>query len=206
MTTMDLEEAYAAVDRVLPELPGWCSLEKGRRLTRLVVESKTLKCVELGVYGGRSLVALAYGCKVIGAGAHVDGIDPYEANASTEGTHAEVDRQWWAGLDHEGIMRAALEAVEDLGLETYARIIRARSLDVASQYDPASIDVLHQDGNHSEEVSCAEVEAYAPKIAPFGYWVMDDIDWPTTREAQAKLVRRGFQLKETYGTWAIYRR
>ncbi len=161
--------------------------------------------VELGVHGGRSLIAMGLGLAQLGRG-HADGIDPYDASAALEGTaRSEADRDYWAAEDYEDVMRRALTGINREGLAEQVHIIRARSRDVVSRYTPGTIDVMHQDGNHSSEVSAAEVRAWLPLVRPGGYWVSDDLDWETTLEAQA-LVKAACDPVDVRGQWGIWRK
>ena len=72
------------------------------------------------------------------------------------------------------------------------------------------IDVLHQDGNHSEESSSREVELWLSKMKPGGIWIMDDIDWKVgdkvgTAKAQGMLLQNGYVEVENYGGWAVFK-
>lgn len=183
-------------------------------MAEIVVDSKAKLCVELGVYGGRSLIALALGATLTDG--RVDGIDPYDPIASVEGTHDAVNNAWWGTLDHEGVMRAALAGIEHNGLSSRTRIIRMKSVDAVGSYSDGSIDVLHQNSNHSEEVSTTEVARWAPKMRPGSVWIMDDTAWtrhglngeviPTTLRAQQMLEERGFIPVEPHGNWCVFRR
>jgi hypothetical protein len=210
---MSSSPSLALVDRLIdesfPTFHGWCTPEKAKRMARLVTElplSRTPLCVELGVFGGRGCFALGLAVKhcLNGIG-HVDGIDPFTAAASLEGTNAKPDQDWWAKVDYGMILESARAGVARLGLDGIVRFIVKRSQDVVGVYAEKSIDMLHQDSNHSLEVSCYEVETWVPKMKPKGFWVFDDINWPSTHLAQSHLVtRHGFSLIESYETWAIY--
>jgi hypothetical protein len=161
--------------------------------------------MELGVFAGRSLVALTLGARV--SGASVYGIDPWTKVDSLEGTHDRQNSDWWAGLNYEQVFEWAKAAVADFDNVT---LLRKRSDQVLDMSLDGEIDVLHQDGNHSEESSSREVELWLPKIKPGGIWIMDDIDWKVggkigTAKAQALLVERGFVEVENYGSWAVYK-
>ena len=71
---------------------------------------------------------------------------------------------------------------------------------------PAAVAVLHQDSNHSEAISCAEVEQWTPKLARDGYWIADDTDWATTQRAQRRLHELGFEVVEDHVQWKVLRR
>lgn len=201
-----MNDVRPIIERELPALPGWCTVEKGVRLATLAASLPPVpRCVELGVFGGRSLVAIALGLFAAECGS-VDGIDPYTRAAALEGTNAPANDEWWGNLEYEDVARSAQEALYRLGLHDLAKIVRMRSQDVAQYYEDGSIDLLHQDANHSEETSCAEVHLWAPKMTPEGVWVFDDTDWATTQKAQRELEALGFKLIEDYKTWRVYRR
>ncbi len=203
------EQVYPILETIIPALPGWCSVEKAKRLARLTADIAPPLAVELGVFGGRSLVAIAFGCKAAGGG-RVEGIDPYERAASLEGTQDQANMNWWGQLDHDAVLAAAERGIQKSGVADAASIVRAKSLDAVSRYLDGSLRLLHQDSNHAEEVSCAEVRAYAPKMALGGFWVMDDTNWPSTAKAQWLLVEMGFVLVESHAqtatasAWEIY--
>lgn len=200
---MNLDEVLAVIETVIPTMNGWCPVPKAKRLARLCADKPVRVGVELGVFAGRSLIAMAFGCSVNGFG-HVEGVDPYDKRASLEGANDSANDDWWRSLDYDVIMREAIGAIARHELGPYVSVVRARSLDVVGRYADASVDVIHQDSNHSEEISCAEVRAFAPKVAPGGFWVMDDINWSTTKRAQELLAEIGFRRIEEYESWAIF--
>jgi len=200
---MNLKALDATVDAEIPNIPGWCTPEKAKKMARLAFESPL--CIELGVFGGRGLVAIALGLREKGIG-RVDGIDPFTAAAALEGTNDPANDEWWAKLDYESIARVAQKKLYELDLVHYAHLIRMASHEVADYYKDGTVDLLHQDSNHSEEISCKEVELWVPKIRSRGYWVFDDTDWPTTLLAQKILAASGFEMIEDHETWKVFRK
>jgi hypothetical protein len=203
---MSQSDVEAIIDRELPGMHGWCTIEKAHRLAALARDQDL--CVELGVFGGRSLAAIALGVRDGRSEfGRVDGIDPFTPTAALEGKNDPENDKWWGQrVDYEAVARSAQEALYRLDLVGYARLIRMRSVDVVGFYGDGTIDLLHQDSNHSEEVSCNEVELWAPKVRAGGYWVADDADWPTTQKAQADLIRLGFETVEDHKNWKVYRK
>jgi hypothetical protein len=197
------EDVNAIIERELPNLPGWCTVEKGRRMAELA-RSASL-CVELGVFGGRGLVSMALSLADQGFG-RVDGIDPFTPSAALEGTNDPANNEYWAHLDYAAIARDAQITLYRLGLVDCAQLIRMLSREVVGFYEDGTIDVLHQDANHAEETSCEEVALWSPKIRPGGYWIFDDADWPTTQKAQRDLEALGFDLIENHTKWKVYRK
>lgn len=203
MSHLDVDQT---IERELPRLPGWCTPAKGKRMAALARGASL--CVELGVFGGRSLVSIALALRAdqVPEYGRVDGIDPFTATAALEGTNDPANDQWWSKLDYEAIARVAQEALYRLELMPYARLVRMRSRDVVGFYGDGTIDLLHQDSNHSEEVSCEEVALWAPKLRSGGHWIFDDTDWPTTKKAQLNLEALGFRELEDHGGWKVYRK
>ena len=201
-----MDAVYTKIDRVLPPLPGWCTPEKGRRMARLVVESRARLCVELGVFGGRSMIAMSFGAEKLDGLCRVDGIDPFTKEASLEGSNDRVNDEWWATINYEDILRQAHAAITDNRLGAFAYIRRMRSQDAVGLYAYGSINILHQDSNHSYEVSTSEVMTWVPKMAPNSFWIQDDTDWASTKQAQEMIVEKGFTLIEDHVKWRIYQR
>ena len=199
------ERLRRRVEEAIPPLHGWTSVDKGARLAELVVAARSPLSVELGVFGGRGTISLAIGHEAIGAG-EVLAVDPWEREASLEGVNAPENDAWWAALDHEAIYRSFVDALRASGTERWCRVLRERSADAVRRVADGSVAVLHQDSNHSEAVSCDEVERWTPKLARDGYWIADDTDWATTQRAQRRLHELGFGVVEDHAQWKVYRR
>lgn len=166
--------------RATPLPQGWCTDEKARLLAGLVLGSSPACVVEIGVFGGSSLVPLALALRKQGRGV-VYGIDPWRREAALEGANDPANDAWWAAVDLEGAHRGAVEALWSRGLQTHAVLIRSGSETAAALF-PA-IDLLHLDGNHSELASTRDVTLYLPRVRPDGLIVADDVNWPTTAQA-----------------------
>ena len=213
---MSLED----VDRILDSpafssLMGWCEPPKAQRIARLVVEAGQAHpplCVELGVFGGRGLVAMGLAIRhALDGKGRADGIDPYSPAASLEGTHSAENNAYWSKVDYRAVLQGAREGLTRLKLNECVRLVIGRSQDVVQDYADKSIHVLSMDGTHSEECSRHDVAAWAPKMASGGFWIFDDIHWhegghPSTSQAQNDLVsRHAFVLMEEHDSWAIFR-
>jgi len=195
----------AELAAILPTIEGWATTEKAIRLAELVLATGAETSVEIGVHGGRGALAMAIGHRELGRG-RVFAVDPWLASASLEGTNDPANDAWWGALDHEQVFHSFLHAVMRLGLAEHCEVVRSRSQDAVRLFRPGSIGVLHQDGNHSEEISCREVEDWAPLLASGGYWVMDDVAWATTQRAQRMLAERGFAALDDHESWRVYQK
>ena len=159
------------------------------------------------MFGGRSLLPIALALQVNGRGL-VWGYDPYTKEAALEGSHDNPDahNSYWARMPYAEIHKGALSAIESEGLTAFCKIGPVKSSAVVDTYADGHIDFLHQDSNHSEDISVSEVRAWLPKLKVGGLWVFDDSDWPTTQAAQFLLREAGCVKEEDHRHWAVYRK
>lgn len=202
---------------LIPTLEGWSSVDKCQWLARLAYHTATDSTipdpvsVELGVFGGRGLVALALGHWLARRGIAM-GIDPYTVAATQEGTNAPENDRWWAQVDLPAIAQRCRTTLRTVIPDPSYWLLGQIDSRTAAQYVAQAVfpyhgpvQVLHQDSNHSEEISRAEVALWWPLMAPGGWWIMDDVNWPSTQAAQQDLVDRGARVwAEGDGTWRIY--
>lgn len=179
-------------------IEGWCTREKAIKMMEYIPENGV--AVELGVWGGRSLLPIAMKCS-----GTVYGIDAWDVDASLEGKNDIANDEWWSKLNYNGMYNYAQNLMKTNGC-TNVKLIRMKSCDSIILFEDNSIDFLHQDSNHSEEVSCIEVELYHTKLKSGCYWCFDDTNWPTTKKAQDLLVSKGFTEIFDSGSWKIYRK
>jgi len=177
------------------KMEGWCSYEKALAMAELVIATKPKICVELGVFGGRSLVALGIGMQRAQSGV-VYGVDPWTKEAVTDGHMSDADRKWWSELDLAGIYASCVEAIHLSKTSRYVRLLCCTSDKAAFNFGSEEIDMLHIDSNHSEKVSCGEVAMWLPKVRPGGFVWFDDIDWPTTQRALAMMDKQCERVKD----------
>jgi predicted O-methyltransferase YrrM len=184
------------------KIHGWCTVEKAKKLMSIITEMNPSLCVELGVFGGRSLLPIALAAK----NARVIGIDAWSKPACLEGTNDKANADWWAQIDYDYFYKYTDDLMKSNGLSV--ELLRKKSNEVSHFFEDESIDFLHQDSNHSEEITCEEVELYWNKVCKGGIWVFDDINWKTTKKAQELLIENGYE--EIYTPekreWAVFRR
>lgn len=185
---MDLEY----IEKTVPTLHGWCTPEKAAHLYNLVLEQANPLCVELGVFAGRSLLPIAMGARAMGG--NTVGIDSWSKEACEQGVNDIANTDWWNAIDYDFFYNYSYKVMADAGLLSTTRLIRSKSTDAVSHFEPNSISVLHQDSNHSEQVTVEEVNLWCDKVKIGGYWIFDDTDWPTTQVAQSLLLENGYEL------------
>lgn len=194
-------EAFNIVEG--PEkIEGWCQLEKARGLVRLIQLHKPQIIVELGVFGGRSLLPMAaaaeeYGGKVVG-------IDPWMKGPCLEGSNSPENSKWWAELDLEAVYQSYLHHLNRFGLSNVVTIRDTDEFAVGTFAD-GSIDFWHSDGNHASEPGFRYMDMWIPKVRPGGIICWDDVNWIEAAEVVARL-NRELVLLEDHTTWAVYRK
>lgn len=172
------------IDGTGRRVEGWCSYEKALAMAELAISVKPRVSVELGVFGGRSLIAQAIGIQRANSGL-IYGIDPWTKEATLEGDLSEGDKEWWGKLDISNIYAGCLEALIRSKVAPVTRLLCCKSDVAAENFGPESIDILHIDSNHSEKISTREVQTWLPKVSPAGFVWFDDVNWPTTQKALA---------------------
>lgn len=186
-------------------LPGWCDGKKAVFLHNTCMAHEIHLAMEIGVYGGCSLLPIAAG--VAHENGLVYGIDPYSNVVATTGTMADKDRDWWGKVNLDDIRGTCLTALRYTELEPYVALIRRSSNDIRHLFQPDTFGLIHIDGNHSEEQSLADVQLAYDLLDKGGWLVFDDIDWNTTAEAQDFLANT-FRFTHEFSelTWGVWRK
>ena len=135
-----------------PELAGWSEgiLEFYEKIApELPAAPGRPRCVEIGVYQGRSLLFLAEELERLGKGGDILGIDPGETYTSSDVLLNNLAR------------RVVIEGPT-------IKIRLERASDVAKEIDDFSRDLVFIDGDHSEEGVREDLEHWLPKMRPGG--------------------------------------
>ena len=186
----------------IKQLDGWCSDFKAGTLMELVWLMQPQVVVEVGVFGGKSLVPMAFALKALGSGVAY-GIDPWSAGASAEGMDG-ANKDWWGSLDHAAILAKLEGKITLFGLNDYVQLVQATSEDAA---EIPNIDILHIDGNHSNDASYYDALKWVPLVRRGGMIIFDDITWGTTERATEWLDEncvRVITMKDVENEWAIW--
>jgi len=183
-------EIAAVVATVPIDFGGGSSVFKGVLRGSLIAAEGLRTAVEIGVHRGRSLVALGVAERAIGGRAW--GIDPYALTAYPDLTMggagpAGVD-DWLRQHDFDAAHRDATRAIAGNGLEDSCTLLREPAAQAASRFAPHTIELLHVDGNHSEEWVRDDLQRYLPLVRPGGIVVVDDISWRSVRRAAEPLL------------------
>jgi predicted O-methyltransferase YrrM len=193
---------------MMDQLEGWCSHDKASILMDLILNSNPDVIVEIGVFGGKSLIPMAYALKTIGKGL-IYGIDPWDSEESIRGLENPVNKNWWGHLDHSQILRGLIQKMHDFDLIRQIQLIQDTSINA---YPIPNIDILHIDGNHSEQASYQDVLKWAPLVKKGGWIIFDDINWvengyattaAATQWLDAHCMKFG-EYQDPGSTWGIW--
>lgn len=175
---------------------GWCTAAKAIPMAQSILDNRSQVCVEIGVYGGKSLIPCAMALRAQGSG-HIIGIDPWTIEAATEGESDPANKAWWSKLEHiKGAENCARDFIRHYQLESVCSVIPARSEHVAWLFQDGTVDFLHIDGNHTELASVRDVNFWLPKMRSGGFIWFDDINWATCQKALAILDERCVRAQE----------
>lgn len=188
-------KVYSLISTTIPTLDGWCSPEKACALAALVLTAKPISAIELGVWGGRSLLPMAFAMQHLKSGI-VTGIDSYSTHASSDG-QTGANQRWWSEQDHGAIRDKFLDFVKLFKVEPHVRLIQKSSNDVKT--DGMRIQLLHSDGNHGEQ-AVRDAEKYGPLVDVGGFVVADDLAW------EGGSVLRSLEVYEELGFVEMFRR
>jgi predicted O-methyltransferase YrrM len=83
----------ADVLHYMSELHGWCAPGKAKLLVDLVLKTKPNIILEIGVWGGKSLIPMAYALRENGRGIAY-GIDPWESHESVQWVKDETNKHF----------------------------------------------------------------------------------------------------------------
>lgn len=194
---MEKVKKFIATDEY-KNIEGWCTQDKVLEMIKYI--KPTDLCVELGVFGGKSLLPISFMTDNL-----VYGIDAWAKSASIEGTNDKENDDWWQKIDYDKMYQYTLDLFDKYNCK-HVNILRIKSSDAIINFENESIDFLHQDSNHSEEITCNEVELYHNKVKINGIWVFDDTNWKTTQKAQHLLLSYGYEELYDSGAFKIYRR
>jgi hypothetical protein len=191
---------------VIEKLAGWCSQDRANMLIDLILNHQPKVCVEIGVFGGRSLIAMGMALRHLEHGGYVTGIDPWSKEAACEGEN-EHNVDWWSNkCPLEQIYSDFIQNIVNLKLTYECRWIRAKAEEVVALYPDESINALSLDGNHSELASTREVAMWLPKMAPQSCLILDDTDWVTQAKAIQMIRDAGFVALKDTGKWIAFQK
>jgi len=189
---------------------GWCFDEKRDFIHKLITDNNCLKCVEIGVYKGSSLLSFAEALEDIGG--HIVGIDPWSFEMSKNDIPT-ASKEWESWIYNEvlkgqetfdKIYEDLLSIIKINSLSDTVELIRKPSQDVFINFEIESIDILHIDGNHNEMNVSRDILLYLPLVKKNGYIIMDDINWDGVKKSVNNFLIKHVELVVDFGGWSCY--
>jgi predicted O-methyltransferase YrrM len=191
----------------MDQMEGWCTQQKASVLIDIILRARPQIIVEIGVWGGKSLIPMAAALKANGLG-KIYGIDPWDNAASVQWVMDASNRQFWGTADHQAILRGLRQKIDQFALGDHIELIEKTS-EEAPLIQP--IDILHVDGNHSDVTSYLDVTKWVPLVRPGGWIIFDDMTWHengklTTSRAVAWLDSHCIKIAEVFDIclWGIW--
>jgi len=198
------------------ESDGWCTEDKAQKIVEICTHPEINRCVEIGVFAGRSLIPAAFALaskKTVITDMNclnpfIVGIDPYNAKRQVEGFEDRANHNdWGLHVPWEDLHARALSHIQHYGLGDHAAILRTPSACAASLFESQSLDYVHIDGNHSVTRSFQDAITWYDRLRVGGYLIFDDVNWDTTQDAVRYL--DGIcetVFKSSPDWWTIYKR
>jgi predicted O-methyltransferase YrrM len=189
---------------------GRCGETKGELINRLVINSNSKLCVEIGVFKGSSLMYFAESLLITGG--IVIGIDPYSLeNFKNNIPDDNVNDLIYNVLFTEQsildeIYNNLVGVIQDNNLSEQIILIRDTSENYSHNIKIESIDVLHIDGNHDEDCVSQDILLYLPLVKKGGYVIMDDVNWEWVKKSIDSHLKNKCVLIEEYSDFAIYQK
>ncbi len=170
---IDVGQVKTSAFQFMDKLDGWCSHQKASILIDLILKFKPKTVLEIGVWGGRSLVPMACALKANTQGI-IYGIDPWDSLASIEEAQNESNKDWWSKVDHNAVLQKLIGRIDEFKLVDQIKLLKTTS----EKADPIlNIDILHVDGNHSDKTSYFDVQKWVPMVNKGGFIIFDDMTW-----------------------------
>lgn len=165
-------------------LDGWCSDKKCEMIIDIIKKEKPSIGVEIGVFGGRSLIPAAATMKFNNKGI-MYGIEAWSNKIATEYYTSSANDDWWNSIDMVSVKEKFFEFICKMKLLDTIKIIESDAALCSGIF--SAIDYLHIDGAHSVFNAAEDVIMYCKKVRPGGIIVMDDVNWNST-EAAVKII------------------
>lgn len=206
-----MKNTHSLIKHLVPDMPGWCTVEKAITLASIVTAYRPNISLEIGVFAGRSLIPMAIAHRAIKHG-KVIGIDSWSGNESQKGQEPEHAQFWSQDAMHKNAEAVCRRVIHEEKLESWVTLEKCPS-DLYT--DHHEIGLLHIDGNHSDQ-AIRDVQRFAKRVIPGGFVVMDDLHWGNQGPANAVevLIKLGFRELYTLhdvregsvDDWGVYQR
>jgi predicted O-methyltransferase YrrM len=186
-STAQRAEVVAAIVKGLPSIEGWCTERKALWLAELIADNGCRTVLEVGIYGGKSLIPMAIAIKKYAPGGKVYGIEAWSNAVATQvSLHPQHDA-WWANLDFKYIKTGFFRSVIANDVADVINVLDMSSDDAFKCLNAQRLtefDLIHVDSSKSEGEELHDCKTWSGLLRPGGILVMDDIGWPSVQVAR----------------------
>jgi len=187
----------------MSNIEGWCGEDKARQMMDIIQRYKCKNCVEIGVFSGKSLFPIARALQFNGNGV-VFAIDAWNVTEATKGFNKKNPNYvWWNQINYKKTHQDTIRLIIDNGLDNQCHILKQSSQQALNSFSDKSIDFIHFDGNHNEDIYFEDVSNYFSKVKNNGFIVLNDPNWVTSKLALVFLLERT-ELISTFSPSATY--
>jgi predicted O-methyltransferase YrrM len=155
-------------------LEGKCSREKALFLARTVLAECPRVGVEIGVFGGRSIIPCAAAMRHNGAG-FMFAVETWAPDATVANPTDDAPDASWSRVELPRVKHEFYRFVAAVDLTRQVRLVEARPGQAAMLFD--QIDFLHVSGSQCVGKAAEAALLYASKVRRGGIVVLDGIDW-----------------------------
>ena len=160
---------------------GWHTAVQSAYYNELVSSISNGIVVEIGVFGGASLLGMVDSC--VKTKSHIYGIDPWEKVENANGAKMTPDKK---KIYRERIKNIRLNLERVINEEGYDNItlIHDFSVNAVDRFENESIDIIFIDGDHSYDSVLQDISVWLPKVKRGGIMWGDDYGgWESVRMA-----------------------
>lgn len=162
------------IHRGLEDLEGWCWAEKAERMLSIALDERAEIMVEVGVYGGRSLIPLIVAAQHNRG--YVWGIDAWSNTVATTVPYGQDHNTFWKNDDMGRVKDKLFKFLGEHKLSGHVAIVEASGEQALHLFQDKSIDLLHVDASHSVLDEARDVSSYLMKLRTGGILIIDDTD------------------------------
>lgn len=174
----------------MSNVSGWCSKDKAILMMNLIKEKKFQTCIEIGVFAGKSLFPIAKALQFNDSGI-VYGIDAWDSGEAVKGyASTDPNLNWWKKLNYNNLYNEVVKVININNLNKYCTILKLASRNAEYLFWDETIDFIHFDGNHTDEIMYQDVVSYFSKVKDGGYILLNDPNWLCTHRALVFLLER----------------
>jgi predicted O-methyltransferase YrrM len=183
------------------QLKGWFNEDKEKWYKSLVKKVKNGSIVEIGVYGGASILSITDLC--IKNNTKITGIDPWDKIEMVNENTLSKDNVY----SYKSMMKNHYEnLVNIIKKENYNHItlIKDFSLNVLSNFEDNSIDLVYIDANHSYKEVLKDITEWYNKVKIGGILCGDDFAWDGVKQAVNEFCdSKKIKFTHTKDSWKI---